>query len=165
MRIPIYRRDEIVAHAIVDACDYDTLAQHRWRLLMNTSGTRYATRYTDDAGKTVTQMMHRVILGLAAGDARQSDHINGDGLDNRRENLRIVTQQENHQNLRAQRGARSQFRGVSQSGAKWRARGKINGVQHHIGYFTVEAEAGEAASAWRLVNMPYTNEARSGGDR
>lgn len=48
----------------------------------------------------VTTYMHRLIMGLQPGDRRNVDHINGDGLDNRRENLRVVRHQENCTNRR-----------------------------------------------------------------
>lgn len=52
--------------------------------------------------------MHRFIMGLGPGDPREVDHLNHNGLDNRRENLRIVSHLENGQNRRiGKRGYRT----------------------------------------------------------
>lgn len=77
--------------------------------------------------------MHRFLLGLGCGDKRQVDHENRDGLDNRRDNLRVVTHQQNGFN----RGAKgySWFRG------KCQAHIKVNGKNIHLGYFDTPAEA------------------------
>lgn len=62
--------------------------------------------------------MHRTILGLGAGDKRQVDHWDHDGLNNRRSNLRIASQRDNSRNVRKHHGA-SRFKGVSRNPAQW----------------------------------------------
>ena len=71
--------------AVVDAQDSTLLAGFRWTAIRS-NNTWYAK--THAGGKTI--YMHRLILfgGAQFGDARKADHINGNGLDNRRENLR-----------------------------------------------------------------------------
>jgi hypothetical protein len=75
------------------------------------------------------------------------DHINHEGLDNRRENLQCVTQRENSQNRRdgGNRG-RSKYIGVQwcQYHKKWRVRICINGRKVHISYYDCEIEAAKA---------------------
>jgi len=56
--------------------------------------------------------MHRLILGLKFGDKREVDHINRDGIDNRKCNLRIVNRNQQNQNRRAVRNRCSKYRGV-----------------------------------------------------
>jgi len=73
------------------------------------------------------------------------DHINGDRLDNRRANLRIVTKQQNRQNIGKQshREMTSRYKGVVQhpKTLRWRAIVKTGGKQRHLGYFATEHEA------------------------
>jgi hypothetical protein len=102
-----------------------------------------------------------VILGLAPGDPREGDHINGNRLDCRRENLRIVTPAQNRHNRAAKARGASQHRGVDRFRGKWRARGSLNGRCVFLGLFVEEEDAAAAASAWRLANMSHTNEART----
>ena len=66
----------------------------------------------------------------------QVDHINGIKDDNRRENLRVVTRSENQHNQRRAKGYSFHKRYN-----KWRAKIKLNGKEHHIGYYTTEEEA------------------------
>ena len=151
-RIPLKQRGQIAAYALIDAEDYDALA--RWSWALNDKG--YAQRSTTVRGKRINHRMHREILGLVAGDGLEVDHINGDPLDNRRANLRIVTHAENHQNRHTTWGS-SRFRGVSWCAAKgkWRAEGRINGRGYHLGYFAGEKEAAAVAAAWRAEHMPF----------
>jgi hypothetical protein len=82
--------------AIVDAADYDWLMQWNWWASKHRkSPSFYALSAKVINGRLRTLSMHRVILGLDFGDKRQGDHINHDTLDNRRTNLRVVTNQEN----------------------------------------------------------------------
>jgi hypothetical protein len=101
--------------------------------------------------------MHREILGLEHGDPTEVDHRNGDPLDNRRQNLRVVSRAENAQNVPA-RGGTSPFRGVTWDKRKgrWMAQAKLGGRQRFIGYFDDDAEAGRAAAEWRRENMPFS---------
>lgn len=84
-RIPVRKRGEIVAWALVDEGDFATLSAVRWSL--NGSGYAMGT----------LGLMHRVILGLTRGEG-EVDHVNRDKLDNRRSNLRLVSHSENVRN-------------------------------------------------------------------
>jgi hypothetical protein len=102
-------------------------------------------------------LMHRLILGLPPGRALQADHINHDKLDNRRNNLRVVSQQGNMQNMSSNRGASSAFVGVAweEQKQRWRARVVIGGQRPHLGYFASELDAAVAAERYRLAHSPY----------
>lgn len=75
------------------------------------------------------------------------DHINGDGLDNRRANLRIVSSQQNNQNRAKMRGTSSQYKGVSRTRERWLAYLYVNYKQVRLGTFEDEADAARAYDA------------------
>lgn len=100
--------------------------------------------------------LHRLLMNAGPGDV--VDHINSDPSDNRRCNLRLVTQSLNmrNSNLAPHPRNTSGYRGVfwDKAKQKWQARAKLNGRQHFIGYFESAADAGVAAHKWRLKHMP-----------
>ena len=85
--------------AVVDDADYTWLQQWRW-MARKSRRTAYARRTTTINGRRIAVWMHREILGLGRSDRRQSDHIDHDGLNNQRANLRAVSQTENARNAR-----------------------------------------------------------------
>ncbi len=95
-------------------------------------------------------MMHRVIMVPSAGLI--VDHINQNGLDNRRANMRLCTQSENKRNRASRPGSSSQFLGVSRSkrSTKWLATIRVGGQHIHLGYHADEADAARAYDAAAL---------------
>lgn len=89
-------------------------------------------------------MMHREI----AGACQHVDHDDGDGLNNRRSNLKPGSCSQNLMNQSKWRGRKtlSRFKGVSSGNRhhKWRAYIKLDGRQIWLGYFDIEEEAAEA---------------------
>lgn len=125
--------------AIVDDEDFDRLNAHKWYAHKN-RGLYYAARHNVVGNKRGIIYMHREILGVLPG--LEIDHKNGNGLDNRRVNLRICTHSDNQRNRGVHKGEkRSRFKGVSwdNRGKKWRAR--IGCPQQYLGYFDSEIEA------------------------
>lgn len=157
--IPVGPRvgEGVAGYALVDPCDAD-LARYRWRL----DREGYARGRT---GGTSRSYMHRLILGLTADDGRgkQGDHINGQRLDNRRANLRIVSPSENSHNRRPIRGSSSQYLGVTWHAQcqKWQAIVMVEGKNHYLGLFESESDAGAAAEAFRIGHVPVLAEASS----
>lgn len=137
---------------LIDAAD-TALASVHWRLHRSDTNL-YVRGYV----RGRRQFMHRVICGLEPGDRRVVDHINGDTLDNRRANLRVVTPAQNAQNQGARAG---RFRGVSfdKSRGLWLASATLNGKRTTIGRYATEDEAGLAAAAWRADHMTHSEEA------
>ena len=90
--------------------------------------------------------VHRLIMGLRSGDRMEVDHINHDGLDNRRCNLRICTSAQNLCNRRKNCEATSQYKGVYWYGQrnKWRVDVSINGRTKYVGIFANELDAAMA---------------------
>jgi hypothetical protein len=141
--------------AIVDDDMEPFLRPWRWRIASNGYVVRDAARKVGGARHTLA--MHRIIAGLVHGDPLEVDHINHNRLDNRRENLRLVTRAQNNQN----QPARSGFRGVHRlPSGRWCARASINRQQHHIGVYDTEFEAARAAEEFRAKHMPHSLEAR-----
>lgn len=159
--IPVYGKGGVVvAHAIVDDDQAEALSQYRWHL----SGGYVVRTRPRAEWPTLGQKesMHRAILGLSRGDAWQVDHINGNPLDNRCENLRITTLAQNGQNKRAKRGSTSRFRGVlktSRQPDRWYAVVKIAGQkQKWLGHYPTEEEAAAVAAAYRAEHMSFATE-------
>ncbi len=131
--------------AIVDTADYDRVASHLWSVL-KTTRANYACRGFRKDGRQVMALMHREIM--AAPDDMQVDHRNHNGLDNRRTNLRICTNQQNIMNPRRRAGS-SRFKGVSLNKrlSKWSAQIMVDGRKKHLGFFLEEMDAATAYDA------------------
>ncbi len=126
--------------AIVDAADYEQLSEYRWCALEK--GRSWYAKTLNRNGTILS--MHRLILNAPKG--LFVDHINHNGLDNRRENLRLCTHLENLRNARPSTGGSSKYKGVSWEKAKKRFRAKINHNRKgiHLGYFKNEIDAAKA---------------------
>jgi hypothetical protein len=144
--IPVEFHRELATFALCDRDDFELLMRSRWRLTRN----GYAIGYVD--GREIS--MHRLLLGLSAGDGRQGDHRNRCRLDNRRCNLRIVTRAENAQNHPGF-GGTSDFRGVHRrkDNGRFSAKVRLHGRLHDVGSFGTEMEAARAAEIFRLEHM------------
>jgi hypothetical protein len=123
--------------AIVDDADYDWLSQWKWSFCKG-----YALRRIGPKGQQKAINMHRLILGYEG--PLDVDHINGDGLDNRRCNLRLATRGQNLRNGRARPNATG-YRGVY---IEWdgvpAAAITINGKRKYLGRFKTLEEAARA---------------------
>ena len=158
--LPVVRRDRSVrAYALIDDADLERLSVWHWYL--DARGYVVRREGTPSAGTGITYYLHRAVLGLGHGDPRLGDHINRNRLDNRQQNLRVVSRTENPQNVGANCGGSSAYRGVSWNAArgKWAAFGNVDRRQKHLGLFTTEEAAAAAAAAWRRENVPFAVEA------
>lgn len=138
--------------ALVDAADAAAVGAYLWSMYNG-----YAARKVYIGGKRLNVRMHREILGLGPNDP-DVDHIYGNTLDNRRENLRVCTHAQNRQN----RQNRS-YRGASWHAEtkRWVARAQLGWKFHYLGLYDTEEEAAAIAAAWRREHMPYSADARS----
>lgn len=131
-------RRVVVAHTLVDDEDLDRLSQFSWHL----SSRGYARRSQRIGGRVVTIRLNREVMGYDGPDV--VDHKNGEKLDNRKSNLRIVPQSTNAKNRRGS------LRGVSRNGSGWSARAMLDRRPHHLGTFpTPEAAAAAVSDFWR----------------
>lgn len=126
---------------VVDEADFPAVSQIHWHAHRGNS-TWYARATV--AGQRV--LMHVWLLGAREG--LTVDHVNGNGLDNRRQNLRHAARFEQAQNRHGGRG-RSLYKGVSwaRRQRKWVACIHLNGRNRHLGYFSQEDEAARAYDA------------------
>lgn len=130
--------------AVVDAADEEAVVEHGpWFLLMksNRKEKRYAQARPWINGKQCTIYLHRFLLDAEAGI--HVDHIDGDGLNNRRSNIRLATPSQNTCNRTVWRSG--QYKGVERKGNRWRACVTFEGRRHYLGSF---ASAEEAAMAY-----------------
>lgn len=118
--------------ALVDDEDFDWLNQWKW-CVMRRKKTFYVVRSARSHSKMA--YLHRVILNAPKG--MEVDHINGDGLDNRRSNLRLATRAENGRNRHMQVNNKSGYKGVSwyKQYGRWRTTIKVSGKTLNLGYF------------------------------
>jgi hypothetical protein len=129
--------------ALVDDEDYEKMDNIGWCVLVWKGKPAYARRRID--GKETR--MHRFLMGVTDTNV-QVDHINGNGLDNRKCNLRIATNAQNQMNVRKnpKRSKGSIYKGVcgSLNRKKWKAFCTINRVRYMLGTFTNEKDAARA---------------------
>lgn len=91
-------RDGTTSRILFSAEDRELVESHKW-CVNRTTGYADAYWYTPGR-KQHREYAHRLVLGLVKGDGKVVDHVNGDKLDNRRDNLRLVTASENSFNRR-----------------------------------------------------------------
>jgi hypothetical protein len=157
------------AVAKVDDEDYEWLKRFRWHLHRSGKRTWYARRFSGDRGI----MMHNEILSPLPGVV--VDHINHNGLDNRRANLRLCMPADNVRNSRPRKNSSSKYKGVSwdRNSKKWRARISRAGVEYYLGCFTNQIEAAfayddrarEFRDAFLYLNFPMLLERDAVRDR
>jgi len=125
--------------AIVDPEDYAQLSQYKWCAAKDSS-TYYAVRSKQN--KQIR--MHREIMKVPKHLV--CDHINHKGLDNRKNNLRICTRQQNTHNQQPRKSGTSKYKGVdwNKRQKKWRARIYYKSKFHYLGYFNNEIDAAKA---------------------
>lgn len=131
--------------AWVDEEDYENLARYTWCALEIRGGKKfYAVRNSSlRSGPRKTLLMHREIL--QASSPLQVDHVDGNGLNNQRSNLRLATSAENAHN-QASRGGTSSFKGVTRhkKAGSWQAQIKVSGKHQYLGLFKSEIDAARA---------------------
>ena len=131
--------------AVVDFSDFEAVRSFRWNSFPKKRSS-YAVRYFKNSmGIWTMERMHLRITGWT-----RADHRNGNGLDNRRQNLRRFTIGENLRAFNLKRVvATSKFRGVCKkpTGKPWMARIMARGQDTYLGRFDSEEEAAQAYDA------------------
>jgi hypothetical protein len=129
---------------LVDDKDYNRVAVLHW-YASKEKGLWYARAYCGKSNtlNQTTVRMHRLILGIMNNPNIQVDHRDGDGLNNRRLNLRVATNAQNSMNRRKKIGCLSQYKGVylDKRYNKWRASIMFNKKRYHLGHYSNEKDA------------------------
>ncbi len=128
--------------ALVDDADYPRLSPYRWHLVRAGKCVYVARSGGSHDARPI--MMHRQLLNLGTGE--MCDHRNGNGLDNRRENLRRCTPLQNNRNRRPATGR--QWKGYCRCkyplARPFMAQIRVNGKRIYLGHYASEREAAEA---------------------
>ena len=139
MKIPIYHRSSgKYFECLIDEEDYLMFAQFKWYIFTY----RGINHYVDVSFDGPTTLMHRLIMNASKG--QMVDHIDGNGLNNQRSNLRFVTIGQNRVNSKLNSNNSSGFRGVYKDGGRWRAEIVCRGKRVRLGNFAKPEEAAEA---------------------
>ncbi len=149
--------------ALVDKEDLKLVDGYSWtaKVLRNRFGEVekvYAKRGEKRDGKYKEVLMHRIILGTPEG--LLTDHIDGDGLNNRRSNLRVATSLENARNQKIKRNNTTEFKGVTKrSFGRFQAQIRNKeGEKVYLGLFDTAEEAKDRYdSASKLYHGDFSN--------
>lgn len=124
----------------IDEADMPLVQQYRWHAKQEgRSWYAYGNTY-DPEGKRGVIKLHRLLLN--ALPSQFVDHVDGNGMNNTRANLRIATKQQNQANVRKRLSNRTGYKGVQQHhDGRFRARIQVKGVGIHLGMFNTAEEA------------------------
>lgn len=137
-------------YALVDDDVFETLSKYKWYL----RNGKYAVRHTYGKNNKMV-LLHREIMKI--DNDLQIDHINGDGLDNRKVNLRACSVSENGFNRGKAKHNTSGFKGVfrnkrKKKGESWLAQITIKKQQIYLGFFNRKEDA---AKAYNMAALKY----------
>jgi len=146
-------------YALVDDEDYEELNKYNWYAFRSKLEDSYyaARRILLNDGRSRTIFMHRIIVGVHKG--KETDHVNGNGLDNQRANLRLVTGSQNQQNRKIGKNNTSGYKGVTwnKKDKLWRAVIKINGIEKYLGGYKNKLEAAMKWTEEKLNKLAEIN--------
>lgn len=121
---------------VISEIDFPRVVIHSWSV-SHQNGVDYACAPIKENGKFKTKTLHRFVMEFPD---KHVDHRNGNGLDNRRSNLRLATKAQNAQNSRLKT---HKFKGVTfnKQNGKFLARIGVNGKNKSLGHFKTAKEA------------------------
>lgn len=129
---------------LIDDEDFALFRQHRWTYYRGYVRSKQNHGYN-------RVMLHRLVMGVHRIEKIENDvivdHINGNGLDNRKCNLRICTREQNNQNRKLivdLTKTSKKYKGVHAHQGKWRVQISVNNATKHVGMFDTQEEAARA---------------------
>jgi hypothetical protein len=145
-QIPLSGKYGTGKFALVDDENYEFLMQWKWHYSSEGYAVRrpFLGRFNGKKKSTVVKM-HRLINKTP--DGMETDHINGDKLDNRKRNLRSVTKSQNMMNAKKKSNNKSGYKGVYFNQNKWRADIWVGGRTKIVGRFDNKIDAALAYNA------------------
>ena len=141
---------------LVDTDDLEIATTRKWSALYMKSGKLgnfYAAAFDNTKHKGLI-LFSRFLLDAQTG--AQVDHVNGDTLDNRRSNLRLVSRAQNQQNRIKHTAGSSKYKGVHATGNNknpWQARITVKGKTKYLGSYKTEVEAAHAYNYGAVENF------------
>ena len=134
---------------LIDEADWPIVQPYRWWVLAKHG---YAFTRVIKNGKPANLLLHRLITDAPKGAI--VDHTNGNRLDNRRTNLRLVSPLISTLNRHHPKISASGIPGVHRHGRRWRAVGSEGDRIVHLGSFASIEDARQARTAWERQNFP-----------
>lgn len=130
--------------ALVSEEDYDSINRIKWYFWNG-----YANASINDGTKRMHRYIIETCMKITIGKKEVVDHINGNKLDNRRENLRVISYGENARNQAKRKESSSKYKGVCwhSLSKSWRAAISVNGKQH-VAYYIDEESAAIQYNIW-----------------
>ena len=145
-KIPLRNnKQEIVDYSFVDEIDFNNVNKYKWNKVAG-----YARGIIDN----INIGLHQFIIGKAINN-QVIDHINGNKLDNRKDNLIFSTRSQNSQNRPKLEGGSSKYIGVQfdKKSKKWKSSSHLNGIQTHLGHFEDEINAAKKYDTFVLLHF------------
>lgn len=145
-------------YTLVDDEDFEYLNQWKWSLL-ESRGAKYAMR-NDYSNGVKSIKMHRLIMNLNSDNKELVDHIDNDGLNNQKVNLRLATRRQNSLNRKSWKKSSSIYLGVNfhKHSNKWVARIRTDNKRLNLGSFKTEQEAAIAYNLAAIIHhKEYAN--------
>jgi hypothetical protein len=141
--------------SIIDKADGGIVTQCNWFAASGGSGLFYAAKWMGTYPNRILIKLHRYLLGLTDPEI-ESDHKNGNSLDNRRSNLRKSSHIQNVRNRAINLSSKSGIKGVTKTAnGKWRARIGVNYEAVWLGVFESQIDA---ANAYREAAQKFYGE-------
>lgn len=147
--------------ALVDDEDFERVSQHKWAATPARNTWYGVTNVKRSDGGPTTLSLHRLILRLPPGRVPEVDHVDGNGLNCRKQNMRLATHAQNMQNRRgAHRNSLTGVRGVSfdKKVGRYIARLCANRQRIFLGLYDTLAQAELAAIEGRRKYMTHSSE-------
>ena len=125
----------------IDDEDMDRVLQKKWYVRSPKRGTKYCYTWVYADGKVTATSLHRFIMNRVGDNSVVIDHIDHDGLNNQKSNLRVCSSIENGWNKQKGKNNTSGYKGVSWKSGRWYARIMKNNLMYELGAYNNTEDA------------------------